>query len=100
MLAKGIQLTLLMGPVVPSPAPRVVLDALDSVTVTTSAGSPSGFQLTFQFSAKSELNTIFLLAAGQNTSVATPPLRVLLVVTMNGTPQPLFDGVMTNVEVQ
>jgi hypothetical protein len=29
-----------------------------------------------------------------------PPLRVMLVVTLNGTPQPLFDGVMSRVEVQ
>lgn len=100
MLAKGIQLTLLMGPIVPVPAPRVVMDALDSVQVTTAAGSASGFQLSFQFSAKSELNTIFLIAAGQGTSLGTPPLRVMLVVTLNGTPQPLFDGVMTNVQVQ
>ena len=35
-----------------------------------------------------------------HTSMATPPLRVMLIVTLNGTPQPLFDGVMTNVEVQ
>jgi len=100
MLLKGIALTLLMGPIVPVPAPRVVMDALDSVTVTTAAGSPSGFQLSFQFSSKSELNTIFLIAAGTNTSIGTPPLRVMLVVTLNGTPQPLFDGVMTKVEVQ
>jgi hypothetical protein len=100
MLAKGIQLTLLIGPVIPLPAPRVVLDALDSVEVHTSDGAASGFQLTFQFTSKSELNTIFLIAAGNNTSIATPPLRVLLIVTLNGTPQPLFDGVMTNVEVQ
>jgi hypothetical protein len=100
MLTKGITLTLLMGPVIPIPAPRVVMDALDSVTVTSAAGSPSGFQLTFQFSSKSELNTIFLIAAGTNASIGTPPLRVMLVVTLNGTPQPLFDGVMTNVEVQ
>ena len=32
--------------------------------------------------------------------MATPALRVLLIVTLNGTAQPLFDGVMTNVEVQ
>jgi hypothetical protein len=100
MLAKGIQLTLLMGPIVPVPAPRVVIDALESVTVTTAAGSPSGFQLTFQFASKSELNTIFIIAAGQSTSIGTPPLRVMLVITLNGTPQPLFDGVMTDVEVQ
>jgi hypothetical protein len=95
----AIRLTLMMGPVVPLPAPRVVMDALDGVEVTTEAGSRSGFQLKFRVTSKSELNTIFLVAAGGNTNVATPPLRVLLVVTVNGTPQPLFDGVMTNVEV-
>ncbi len=100
MLAKGIQLSLMIGPIVPLPAPRVVLDALDSVEVRSAAGSPSGFQLSFQITARSELNTIFLIAAGTNASMATPPLRVLLVVVLNGTPQPLFDGVMTNVEVQ
>ena len=99
-LAKGIQLTLMMGPIIPLPAPRVVLDALDSVEVHTSDGAASGFQLTFQFNSKSELNTIFLIAAGNSASLATPPLRVLLIVTLNGQPQPLFDGVMTNVEVQ
>jgi hypothetical protein len=100
MLAKGIQLSLFIGPVIPIPAPRVVLDALDSVEVRTSDSTASGFSLTFQFNSKSALNTIFLIAAGTNTSMATPPLRVLLVITLNGTPQPLFDGVMTNVEVQ
>ncbi|MBP2302798.1 hypothetical protein [Azospirillum picis] len=100
MLAKGIQLTLLVGPIVPVPVPRVVIDALESVEVRTDSGRASGFQLTFQVTARSELNTIFLIAAGTNMSMATPPLRVLLIVTMNGTPAPLFDGVMTNVEIQ
>lgn len=100
MLAKGVQLSLLIGPVIPVPVPRIVLDALDSVEVRTAAGSASGFQLKFQITARSELNTIFLIAAGTNTSMATPPLRVMLIVTLNGTPQPLFDGVMTNVDVQ
>jgi hypothetical protein len=99
-LAQGIQLTLMMGPIIPLPAPRGVLDALDSVEVHTSAGAASGFQLTFQFNSKSELNTIFVIAAGNSASLGTPPLRVLLIVTLNGQPQPLFDGVMTNVEVQ
>lgn len=100
MLLKGIQLSLLMGPVVPIPAPRVVIDALESVTVTTAAGSPSGFQLNFQFSSQSDLNTIFLIAGAQSASPATPALRVMLIVTLNGTPQPLFDGVVTNIQVQ
>ncbi|MHA7599843.1 hypothetical protein ACX12L_07860 [Alicycliphilus sp. T452] len=100
MFAQGIQLTLLVGPIVPLPVPRAVLDALQSVEVRTAAGNASGFQLTFTITARSELNTIFLLAAGTNTGMATPPLRVLLVLTMNGSAQPLFDGVMTHVEVQ
>jgi hypothetical protein len=100
MLAKGIQLTLMIGPVIPVPAPRVVMDALDSVEVRTSAGTPSGFTLTFQFNSKSELNTIFIIAGAQSASPATPALRVMLIVTLNGTPQPLFDGVMTHVQVQ
>lgn len=100
MLAQGIQLTLLVGPIVPLPVPRVVLDALQSVEVRTAAGSASGFQLTFTITARSPLNTIFLLAAGNNAGMGTPPLRVLLVVTLNGSAQPLFDGVMTHVEVQ
>jgi len=99
-MSSGIQLTLLMGPVIAIPAPRLVIDALKSVEVTTAAGSTSGFQMSFTFNSKSELNTIFLLAAGQNTSLGTPPLRVMLIVTINGTPNVLFDGVMTNVDVQ
>ncbi len=95
-MINGIQLTLLMGPVVPLPAPRIVVDALESVEVTNAAGAASGFQLNLQIDSRSELNTIFLIAAGQST----PPLRVMLVVTMNGMPSVLFDGVMTNVQVQ
>ena len=100
MLAKGIQLTLMIGPVVPVPAPRVVMDALDKLEVRTSAGAVGGFTLTFKFNSKLELNTIFIIAGAQNASPVMPALRVMLIVTMNGTPQPLFDGVMTNVQVQ
>ena len=66
---KGIHLTLLVGPVVPIPVPKVVLDALESVSVTSAAGSSSGFQLNFTFSGKSPLNTIFVLAAGLNAGL-------------------------------
>jgi hypothetical protein len=99
-MVKGIYLTLLVGPVVPVPVPRIVIDALERVTVTSAAGSASGFQLSFRFSSKSPLNTIFLLAAGQNTGIGMPPLRVILIVTIKGMPHVLMDGVMTNVEVQ
>jgi len=93
-MLKGIHLTLLVGPVVPVPVPRVVLDALTGVTVTSSAGSPSGFQLTFALNNRSPLHTVFLVAGGQ-----TPMLRVIIIVTINGMPQVLMDGVMTKQQV-
>jgi hypothetical protein len=97
---RGIQLSLMMGPIVPLPAPRLVIDALDRAEVTAAAGERSGFQLSFQFRSTSDLNTILLIAAAQGTSLGMPPLRVLLIVTLNGSAEPLFDGVMTNLEVQ
>src|SRR5687767_12848230 len=100
MMLKGIQLTLLIGPVVPLPAPKIVLDALESVEVTTAAGTVSGFTLNLHINSQSELNTLFLITAGQSTGLGMPPLRVMLVVTLNGTPHVLFDGVMTHVQVQ
>jgi hypothetical protein len=93
-MLKGLYLTLLIGPVVPVPVPQVVLDALTSVQVTSSAGTPSGFELSFTLSNRSPLHTIFLVAGGQ-----TPLLRVIIVATINGTPQVLMDGVMTNQQV-
>lgn len=81
-MLKGVLLTLLVGPVVPIPVPQVVLNALTSVEVTSDTTGPGGFQLTFSLSNKSPLQTIFLVAAGQ-----TPMLRVIIVVTINGTPR-------------
>lgn len=99
-MSSALRLSLLMGPVIPMPVPAMMIDALEEARVTHAAGSTSGFQLRFKINSKSELNTIFLIAVGQNTSVGTPPLRVVLIVTIGGKPQPLFDGVVTNVEVQ
>jgi hypothetical protein len=85
----GINLTLMVGPAVPIPVPEIVLDALTSVTVTTSGNSMSGFELAFTLSNQSPLHTIFLLAGG-----AMPPiLRVVIVATINGSSNVLMDGV-------
>ena len=99
-MTSAVHLSLLIGPVVPIPVPAMMVDALEEASVTSATDGPSGFQLRFKVTSKSELNTIFLIAVGQNTSMATPPLRVVLIVTLHGRPQPLFDGVVTNVEVQ
>jgi hypothetical protein len=93
-MLKGVHLTLLVGPVVPVPLPKAALEALTGVTVTSSAGSPSGFQLSFTLNNRSPLHTLFLVAGAQ-----TPLLRVIIVVTLNGAPHVLMDGVMTNQQV-
>jgi hypothetical protein len=93
-MLKGIHLTLLVGPVAPLPIPKAALEALTSVTVTSRAGSPSGFQLSFMLNNRSPLHTLFLVAGAQ-----TPLLRVIIIVTVNGAPQVLMDGVMTNQQV-
>jgi len=93
-MLKGIYLTLMVGPVVPLPVPKEVLDALTEVQVTTAAGTPSGFSLSFTLNNRSPLHTLFLIAGAQ-----TPLLRVIIVVTINGSPNVLMDGVMTNQQV-
>jgi len=89
MLKGNIQLSLMIGPVVPVPVPREIVDALQSLTVRRAAGEPSGFQLVFQFNSKSPLNTLLLLL-GQ----VGPVIRVVITVIMNGTPSVLMDGVV------
>jgi hypothetical protein len=91
-LTNAIEMTLWVGPVVPARAPHWVLDALESVKVTTKAVGTSGFELNFLIDADSPLQTLFLIAGG-----AVPPLmRVVIAVTVNGTANVLIDGVMTN----
>ena len=95
MAINNVHLTLLIGPTVPIPAPRPLMDALQSVEVTTAAGSRSGFQLRFNLSNDSPLHTLLLLAANQSPLA----LRVILVATVNGTPDVLSDGVITRQEI-
>lgn len=92
-MATGYHLTLLIGPVVPIPASRAVLDALTEVEVTRGTEERSGFRLSFTLSNRSPLHTVFLVTAAQ-----TPLLRVIIIVTLNGVPHVLADGVTTNCE--
>ena len=90
----GVQLTLLIGPAVPIPAPKAVMDALQSVQVTSSKDR-SGFQLTFAVSKQSMLQTT-LLPAGYFDPMIT---RVIVIATVNGFPNVLMDGIVTRQEV-
>lgn len=93
-MAEGVKLTVLIGPGVPVPAPPDVVEALESVEVT-SGTTQSGFQLTFAVGKTSRLMTS-LLPAGWLDPVIT---RVILVATVRGVPQVLMDGVVTRHEL-
>ncbi|MCB1314079.1 MAG: hypothetical protein KDK29_20295 [Sedimentitalea sp.] len=95
-MIKGIDLSLLFGPGIPMPAPRMVIEALQSVQIEESAGeTPSGFRLGFALDKDSPLNTLFLLAGGG----ALPILRVALIATLNGRAETLINGVVTRTDL-
>jgi hypothetical protein len=89
-----IQLTVMIGPGVPVPAPATVTDALESVQVTSGADH-SGFQLVFRSGKESPLLTT-LLPAGYLDPIVT---RVILVATVHGLPNVLMDGVITRQDI-
>lgn len=91
-----MQLSLLVGPVVPVPAPQAVMDALSSVEVSLSDSGDSGFQLTFSLSNRSPLHTLFLLTGGAPLLF----MRAIITVLVNGVPEVLMDGVMINHSVE
>jgi hypothetical protein len=91
---KGIHLSLMIGPGLPAPAPKAVVDALQSVKVT-SGTDKSGFQITLSVSKNSTLLDT-LLPAGFFDPITT---RVIIVVTLGGFPNVLMDGVVTQQEL-
>jgi len=93
-MLKGVYLTLMIGPTVPVPAPQPVMEALQSVQVTSSRDR-SGFQLTFTVGKTSLLQTA-LLPAGYLDPIVT---RVVIIATMNGVPQVLMDGIVTQQQI-
>lgn len=94
-MTQGVQLGLHVGPV-PVPAPRELVEALTRVKVEMGSGeAQSGFELTFDLPARSPLRTLFLVSGGGG---GLPLMRVGLTVTINGSTEPLADGLATHVE--
>ncbi len=94
MVFLGVQITILIGPTVPKPASRLLLESLASVEVTNSDTGRSGFQMSFTVSpSKSDLDYPLLKELKQFN-------RVVLVVIFNGKPNVLSDGVITNQQLQ
>ncbi len=93
----AVRLQLLIGPGVPLPAPREVLEAVQEIRVESGSGeAQSGFELTLSLSNRSPLHTLFLLTGG----ASIPIFRVVVALTVRGTPHVLIDGVMTHHEVR
>ncbi len=90
-MLSSVQLSLLIGPVVPLAVPRAVLDALVEAEVTTRDVGTSGFTLTFSIDKQSPLQILFLLTGGLPILF----MRVVLVATVNGVANVLIDGVIT-----
>jgi len=91
---KGVYLSLFMGPMVPVPAPKPVVDALISAQVNT-GGERSGFQLVFSMNKKSSLRQTLLPAGFMDPGTT----RVILVATLGGIPNVIIDGIVTRHEV-
>ncbi|HVW61059.1 MAG TPA: hypothetical protein VHC48_13510 [Puia sp.] len=89
MIKGRVVLGLMIGPVVPVPAPQPIIDALTSVQVKNAAGEPSGFQLSFTFTNSGPLTTLLLLLGEVG-----PFIRVIITVTLNGTQHVLMDGMI------
>lgn len=86
----------MIGGVVPSVAPRSVMEALTEVTVTCGSGgdSASSFSLNLATSKDSEITTDLL-----PNGYFDPPSRVVISATLNGETTVLMDGIITTQEV-
>ncbi|MCD4525968.1 hypothetical protein [Nocardioides sp. cx-173] len=93
-MIESADLTLLIGPGVPVPAPRSVMEAVSSVRVTTGP-QQSGFQVVFEAGRASDLLRT-LLPVGYFDPIVS---RVIVMVTIRGLPHVLIDGVVTHHEL-
>lgn len=94
----GVHLTLLVGPTVPIPAPPHLTSALQGVEVEHSDEGRSAFRLTFEAGRSGPADLI-------DYPLLTLPLlkpfnRVILMVTFGAIPAVLFDGIITQQELQ
>jgi hypothetical protein len=94
----GLNLTLLIGPTVPVPAPRPLLEVLESIEVTQADEGRSGFQMIFKLGKGGQgFMDYALFAANPLLRIS---FRVIVVLTVGAIPQVLMDGIITDQQVQ
>lgn len=90
----GINLTLLIGNRLPRPAPRFLIEEIDSVEVTQSDDGRSGFQIVFRAGRAGNKDlTDYRLLKNPLLKVCN---RVILIATLGAKAQVLIDGIITN----
>jgi hypothetical protein len=97
MSLPAISLNLLIGPTIPVPAPRVLLDALESIEVTHSDEGRSGFQIVFRLEKGASGLVDFALSAVPAIQVS---FRVVIVVSAGPVPRVLMDGIIADQQVK
>jgi hypothetical protein len=94
----GIHLTILLGPTLPEPAPYAISQAFESLEVTANDDGPTVFQLALRVDRTLPWG-VFDYPLLQNPLVQ-PFNRIIFIITFNFTPTVLFDGFITNMELQ
>jgi hypothetical protein len=89
-----LRLTLLVGPTVAVPAPPILIDALDKVEVTQTDEGRSGFQITFTAGRGGMIGLMDYPLV--SLPLLNPFNRVVLILTFNGVPSVLMDGIITD----
>lgn len=89
-----VRITLLMGPKLVKPVPAEVAEALLSAQITATAGERSGFQLAFDLTKNGIINRQLL-----SDGFFDPKTRLVITVSVRGTQDVLFDGLVVRQEV-
>lgn len=93
-MPRQLRLTLLIGPTVAVPAPPLVVEALDKLEVTHTDEGRSGFQVTFTAGRGGIIGLMdYPLVM---TQLLRPFNRVVAILTTNGVPRVLLDGIITD----
>ncbi|HET8839886.1 MAG TPA: hypothetical protein VFN35_00405 [Ktedonobacteraceae bacterium] len=90
MSIASIQLQLLVGKVIPQPAPEMLVKALQNIDITQS--QTAGFQMSFQIERATSLAADFPLLS---SSLLQPGNRVVICVTIGAMPRVIMDGIIT-----
>jgi hypothetical protein len=92
-LAPGaVRLALYLGPGVPIPLPKAIVDSIASVTIERAAGgAQSGFELTATINAQSPVQAL--------VNLSIPLVRCIIALDLAGHTEVLMDGIVTHVDL-